>query len=389
MLVPLPAILLTSVLSLAGGAAQAVQVPPRPPVERPPCPVSDDGTFGFSLEKPIRVGGGAAYVADRERRYLLGLRGPAGETLTFQRSGSTRSPKLAAPVDVYQIRYDGLTDPITLYVDAYHYEEPKAPRGFTCVGFTLGAPPVDPFMATDAMVRLAIEQGATRDFAPISLDPDGSSLHGVAIDRFRAIALASKAASAGGKPIDPANPPRDLPAAGLTLFGYPIKCGDRTVSPTSIEILPPQGVPVRMNGELTTGEAAARLVREFAPPAGAVGAKFQLGMLRAGDRVVITYADDACDVASKDVRLPVRFVAAKAASLPVPAMPPGMAADTPPVLLQVVIDVDGKFQVPNYIGGPEELFDPSKTVILGWRADPARVNNTPIIADTLLLVRFK
>ena len=41
------------------------------------------------------------------------------------------------------------------------------------------------------------------------------------------------------------NPPRTFGGMGMTLVAYPLACGDRTVSPTGIEIVPTQGPPVR------------------------------------------------------------------------------------------------------------------------------------------------
>src|SRR5437868_6773100 len=74
----------------------------------------------------------------------------------------------------------------------------------------LAAPPPDALLAGESLLRLAIEQGAAKDIAPISLDADGGSAHGVLIDHFRMIARASHAASAAGTPIDPKTPPVEL-----------------------------------------------------------------------------------------------------------------------------------------------------------------------------------
>jgi hypothetical protein len=44
-------------------------------------------------------------------------------------------------LDMYEVSYDGLTAPISLYIDMYVFEEPFAPVGFTCTGpFPLQAP---------------------------------------------------------------------------------------------------------------------------------------------------------------------------------------------------------------------------------------------------------
>ena len=372
-------------LVLAGGLVGMSQAAPQ----APPCPVSDDSAYGLTMEKPIRVGGGAMYVAARERRYLDALRGPAGETITYTRSGSGGPPGLRGPIDIYRISWTGLETPVTLYLDAYHFDDaPKAPRGLTCAGFALGAPPVDAFAATDAMIRLAIETGPSVEVTPVSLDADGSAAHGVALDQFRAIALFARAAAASGTPLQAAPLPKDLPGSGLRVYAYPVKCGDRTAAPVSIEILAPQGQMVRRVGELLTGDGVATMTRGFTAPAGSIAAHFTLGMLRHGDTVRITYADVLCDGVSKERGLVARATPAKAVSLPPPALPAGMAAASP-VWLQTVIDPQGRFQQAMYIGGPDALIAPALEAIKGWRAEPARVNGTAVIFDTLLVVQFK
>jgi hypothetical protein len=241
----------------------------------------------------------------------------------------------------------------------------------------------------DSLRRLAIEQGSTRDFTPISLDQDGSATHGVALDWFRTIALSARTAAAAGTPMSPASPLKDVPPSGLRVFAYPVRCGDRTVLPVSLEMLTPQGVVIRRLGDVLSGEALAGLAPGFTPPAGSIGASFGLGMLRNGDTVRIAYADDLCDSTTRVRSLVARATAAKALSLPPPALPAGAAPDARPVWLQTVVDVDGLFQQASYVGGPETLLEAARAAITAWRAEPARVNGTPVIFDTLLIVQFK
>jgi hypothetical protein len=37
----------------------------------------------------------------------------------------------AGLLDIYEITYDGLDEPIKIYIDMYDYEAPLAPYGFT------------------------------------------------------------------------------------------------------------------------------------------------------------------------------------------------------------------------------------------------------------------
>ena len=375
---------MTVAVLLVAGLMQA------PATQKPaPCPVSDDAMYGTTLETPIRVGGGAMYVVARERRFLDALRGPNGETVTYTRSGSSPSKDGRGPVDLYRVSWPGLETPISLYVDAYRFDDaPKAPKGMTCVGFTHGAPPVDPFAATDAMKRLAIASGPAAEIPPVSLDADGSAAHGVAIDQFRAIALVARAAAAAGKPLAADPEPKDLPGPGVRVYAFPVKCADRTVNPAAIDILPPQGAAIRRVGDVLSGDNVGTLVSGFSAPAGSIAAHFTLGMLRHGDTVRITYSDALCDGVSKERALVARATPAKALTLPPPVLPAGMSPASP-VWLQTVIDPQGRFQQAMYIGGPESLVAPALEAIKGWRAEPARVNGTPVIFDTLLVVQFK
>jgi hypothetical protein len=101
------------------------------------CPISTDETYGYSEANPIKVGGDFISGVSRERAYLDHLRGPNGETLSYERQGSTMSGDVI--LDIYHITGSGVDE--TLYVDLYNFSELSAPVGFTCNGpFPLSAP---------------------------------------------------------------------------------------------------------------------------------------------------------------------------------------------------------------------------------------------------------
>jgi hypothetical protein len=103
------------------------------------CPVSTDAAYGYTKDNPVKVGGDVFGGPARERAYLDHLRGPDGQAVTYERLGSMGHGDTI--LDIYEIRYDGLADPIELYIDMYTFEEPLAPVGFTCAGpFPLQAP---------------------------------------------------------------------------------------------------------------------------------------------------------------------------------------------------------------------------------------------------------
>ncbi|NUM46111.1 MAG: hypothetical protein HUU38_15510 [Anaerolineales bacterium] len=98
------------------------------------CLVSADTTYG-TLDNPIKVGGGPLDGPTRADVYLTTLRGPNGETLTYQNLGSTPS----GDFDLFEV--SGLAEPVTLVLDSYNFEPLRAPVGFTCSGaFPLVAP---------------------------------------------------------------------------------------------------------------------------------------------------------------------------------------------------------------------------------------------------------
>ncbi|HKG95075.1 MAG TPA: hypothetical protein VKA84_24370 [Gemmatimonadaceae bacterium] len=98
-----------------------------------------DSTYGYSPQNPIKVGGVKEEVRPaRQHEFLRALRGPAGQVVRYQRRGSccpydTPNGLIGnrGLLDVYEVTYDGLAEPIVLYLTLYDFEEPRAPRGFT------------------------------------------------------------------------------------------------------------------------------------------------------------------------------------------------------------------------------------------------------------------
>lgn len=83
--------------------------------------------YGYTLEEPIKVGGGTR----GQREYLKGLRGPKGQELRYERRGSCSGPpSVGGLLDMYEVTYDGLEKPVTIYLDMYNREDPRAPAGF-------------------------------------------------------------------------------------------------------------------------------------------------------------------------------------------------------------------------------------------------------------------
>jgi hypothetical protein len=285
-------------------------------------------------------------------------------------------------IDSYQVSYDGKT--VGLYVDTYHFSLPKAPVGFTCGGplvTALGLPPLDPMKTNSNLVAHAIERGTVKDVVPVSLDQ--LNPRGYLMDQHMMIALRARAAATSGTPLDPAKPPTGLDPAALTVLAYPIKCGDRTIAPQGVEISVAQQTLPRI-GDFVRGDAVKDTFPGMSAPDGSIGARFRTGQVT---QVKITYAE-ACEGAAADVALPLRLEPPRIMAIP-GAIPTGVVEPDPTVYLQVILDTDGHFVRPLHIGGPKSLVQPAIETIGTWRAEPVRLNGTPLVNPMLLQVIFR
>jgi len=100
--------------------------------------ISEDDTYGYTEQNPIKVGGVKNSEGPlNERRFLNALLGPTGQELTYHRQGSCcpfKSPNGlmgSGLLDRYEINYDGLEKPLIIYINMYDFGELKAPKGFT------------------------------------------------------------------------------------------------------------------------------------------------------------------------------------------------------------------------------------------------------------------
>lgn len=393
-------IMITIVMTLVAISAQTpppVQVPPAGAAQQSSsksagqaCTPAADPDYGRTVEKAVQIGGGAMYVGARERRYLDSLKGPGGQVLNYRRTGTTMAkPPNGQPVDTYEVTWDGAEKPVVLYLFAYLYGEPKVPIGFTCSGFTLGTPPIDGFMAREQRAIVAVTQGAATDFAPISLDPDGSAKSGVAFDSFRMIARVSRAASAAGKPLDPGNLPASLAQQGLVLVAYPKVCGEKPARPKSIELGTPNGL-VQTREPYVSGAELTKLLPGVALPDGAVAALMPTDSLHQNEAVRVRYDDTVCAGESGTDIFRLRASGAKGMVMPEPTRPDGVEPPAEPVWLQAVVDLEGRLLNAQHIGGPGGiLVDRARDTLRDWRAEPARINGSPVVADTHVVFGFK
>jgi hypothetical protein len=374
---------------LAQAAPALPQLPPNSSV-KPACTVAEDDKYGYSPEQPIQVGGSPVYGAARQRRYLDTLRGLEGQPVQYKRTGQSRGAD-GTILDAYEVTHAGLAKPVTLYLDWYHFNRQKAPRGFTCAGpFALAIPPPSSFQEFDDVRYVAMAQGETKAFAPIPLGANAATPRGVAYDKFRIFALAAREAVAKGTRLDPQNPPQPLMLQqGLVIVAYPLTCADRTVPATAIDIVAPNGTSLPKNGQAqVAGEELARMLHGASFPAGSIGLAVTLTRPRPNDTVKITYGEGACGTENNQASETFAMAPARTLDTPAALLPDGVAPPDEPVLLQVLIDLDGALQRPTYVGGPQHLFRAAADAVGRWRFDPARINGAPVAMGVLLQVRF-
>lgn len=356
--------------------------------DTPACEISTDPAYGTTKASPIKIGGGATTVSARERRYLDALRGPGGEALTYKRTGSQQGPDQTI-LDHYVISWRGLDTPKELYLDAYRWEVPRAPLGFRCeTPFGLTRPPADPFAIQRKTTAMAIRWGHDHEVAGVPLSATEAYRYGAAWDAFRLAALASRAATASGAPLDPDDPPARVGSQPLLLVAYPLTCGERVVKPKAIAVQDAAGREAP-KGELLKDQALASALPGVEVQEGAIGQQMRINLPRNNDRVVIEYDAAVCEGSAKDVTLPVRLVAARPARM-VPLMLPEGGEAPPadnPLRLTVVVSPDGTPQVIDYAAGPDALLDAARLVAASWQIQPNTWNGVPVIVPLTIPVR--
>jgi hypothetical protein len=63
---------------------------------------------------------------------MKAVRGPGGAGLRYRRTGSMLAPDAKTIVDVVEVSFGNVAQPIRLYFDRALAETPKAPKGWAC-----------------------------------------------------------------------------------------------------------------------------------------------------------------------------------------------------------------------------------------------------------------
>lgn len=100
--------------------------------------VSNDPKYGYDPDYPINI-----YFRNtvnetiNQERYFNALAGPKGEAITFAKTGiccpfpSKNVASGAGLIHVYEVTYEGLKEPLILYVNMYEKGIIQAPKGLT------------------------------------------------------------------------------------------------------------------------------------------------------------------------------------------------------------------------------------------------------------------
>jgi len=349
------------------------------------CPIADDPTYGVTPANPVKVGGGALYVKARSLRFLGALRGPTGEGLHFKRLGSFDGPDDTI-LDVYQVDHNGQSD--YLYVDAYRFSEPKAPRGFICAANIPADPPgPDPFETRRQLITLAATLGESRA-AGISLDADGSAAHGVVFDHARLVARTFAAAAAAGRPLDTANVPAEVSRPRFVVIAYPVTCDGQSIPPEGVTVSDSRGGSPAVIKE-ARGKDISIAVPGLTAPDQALAIVYGADLAIPG-QVEIRYARP-CGSAPATMTLPFKAASGRITRRVTGHLPPGVTvpSGSAQVRVQVCFDFDGLPHFAAYAGGPASLANAAIAAVADFRADPPRVNGAAILQPSMIAVGFQ
>jgi hypothetical protein len=97
-------------------------------------------TYGYTSDHPVVVGGGFADGKAATYSYLNALLGPEGQKLHYKRLGTCcffKTPNSpfgdTAPLEFFEVTYDGLAEPKRLYFNWYDAADPLIPVGLNAV----------------------------------------------------------------------------------------------------------------------------------------------------------------------------------------------------------------------------------------------------------------
>jgi len=336
------------------------------------CPQADDSGYGTTAANPIKVGGAPLYIADRSVKFMRMLRGPAGEAVHFKRLGSFEGPETTM-LDIWLVERAGVSQ--HLYLDGYRTSELRAPAGWLCGAETRAASQLtSPSDARRHFLDVAAASFGP-DAAPISIDADGSAVHGVVFDHARLI----------GRQAAPENPPA---TPRFVAVAYPIKCAGRDpIRAQTIKVTDANGQSPRSLREVR-GAEIRELVAGFDGPGGALAIVYDANLAIPG-RIEIGY-EESCGTDGLTRAFVMKGEAGRIINRVTGKAPTGFAL--PPggmqVGVQVYFDHKGEPKFPVFAAGDGTLAEAAIAAVRQFRAVSPTVNGAPLLQPSTVVVAF-
>jgi len=349
------------------------------------CAYAADPGYGTTATDPIKVGGSPLYISDRSVKFMRTLRGPAGEPVHFKRLGSFEGPE-GTILDVWLVERVGLSQ--HFYLDGYRTSEVRAPVGWLC-----GAEiPVTRPATSSSDVRRQFVEVAAATFgpadAPISIDADGSAIHGVVFDHARLIGREAARIRAGGQSIDAPDVLGTLTTPRFVVVAYPVECtGREAIRAQAITVTDVNGQSPRLLRE-SHGREIGKLVAGFDAAGAALAVEYDANLAIPG-QITIVY-DEPCGAAGSRRVFPIggqggRITTRIAGQAPTGfAVPPGGTQ----VHVQVYFDAKGEPQRPAFAGGDGALAEAAIAAVRQFRATPPTINGAPLLQLSTVAVAF-
>ncbi len=99
--------------------------------------ISDNKKYGYDPDYPVNLGFMPIQTVEiNVKRYFGALSGPDGQKLTYKKVDtccpfpSKKNDMGAGVLDIYEITWEGLTEPIRIYINLYEKGKIVAPKGF-------------------------------------------------------------------------------------------------------------------------------------------------------------------------------------------------------------------------------------------------------------------
>jgi len=99
--------------------------------------IAGDRKYGYDQDYPVNLGFLPIQTAEiNVKRYFGALSGPKGEKLAYERVDSccpfpsAKNEMGAGIIDIYEVKWEGLKEPVRIHINLYEKGKVMAPAGF-------------------------------------------------------------------------------------------------------------------------------------------------------------------------------------------------------------------------------------------------------------------